>query len=132
VGGETERVGCKHQPRAIEVQRKLAAHLTTLFRKGEGCRPLRLQRWHDRLYWYPFNVEYKPGDINCIADMLSRNSVGAPDESDVDVWNIFGDIRVTLVTEKEQVEATAVDHELCEIKKCIRQGSRHRTWCQLS
>jgi hypothetical protein len=44
--------------------------------------------------------------------MLSRNSVGAPGESDVDVWSIFGDTRVTLVTEKELVEATAVDPEL--------------------
>jgi hypothetical protein len=101
--------------------------LTTLLRKGEGRRPLRLQRWHDRLYWYPFDKEYKPGNINCIADMLSCNPVGAPGESDVDVWRIFSDTRVTLVTEKELVEAIAVDPELCEVKKGIRQvaGTGH-------
>lgn len=26
------------------------------------------------------------------------------------------------------VEATAVDTELCEVKKCVR-GGLHRTWC---
>jgi len=38
-----------------------------------GHRPLRLHRWHDRLYQYNFDVEYCPAKQNAVADCLSRS-----------------------------------------------------------
>lgn len=47
--------------------------LTTLLTGGgKGRRPMRLLRWADRLNEYSFNVTYKPGAVNVVADLLSR------------------------------------------------------------
>jgi hypothetical protein len=45
---------------------------TLLTAGGIGHRPLRLHRWCDRLYQYNFEVVYKPGSQNVVADTLSR------------------------------------------------------------
>ncbi len=90
---------------------------------GAGRKPLRLQRWHDRLYWYSFVVEYKPGSTNCMADMLSRSPVNSLfAEEELDVLSIFGNANVALLSEQEIAAATVTDLELCEVVTCIKQG----------
>lgn len=50
--------------------------LTSLLHPGgSGHRPLRLHRWADRLQQYNFDVEYRPGRQNQVADFLSRSPV---------------------------------------------------------
>jgi transposase InsO family protein len=39
---------------------------------GTGKRPLRIQRWYDRLLQYNFSVVYRPGRDNALPDLLSR------------------------------------------------------------
>ena len=46
---------------------------TLLTAGGSGHRPLRLHRWSDRLFQYTFDVVFRPGRENCVADWLSRS-----------------------------------------------------------
>jgi hypothetical protein len=94
---------------------------------GEGRKPLRLQRWYDRLQQYSFDVEYKKGSTNCVADLLSRSPAAVhnvQDETEVcnDVCSIFGSLNVPLVSEHEIVSATAVDPMLSVIAGYIKHG----------
>ena len=49
----------------------------------------RVQRWHDFLSAYKFEIKYKPGRVNSNADMLSRLPQPLDDEEQ------FGDARIT-------------------------------------
>jgi transposase InsO family protein len=51
---------------------------TLLTAGGTGHRPLRLHRWCDRLYQYSFDLQYKPGRDNVVADTLSRSHEASP------------------------------------------------------
>jgi hypothetical protein len=46
---------------------------TLLTTGGSGHRPLRLHRWSDRLFQYSFDVQFRPGRENNVADCLSRS-----------------------------------------------------------
>ncbi len=107
--------------------------LTTLLNhQGTGRKPLRLHRWYDRLNVYDFKVEYKVGATNCMADLLSRSfgaerrgadsTAGDIQEHAESVASIFGDSRVSLVSEMELAEATACDELLCTVAKYIKTG----------
>ena len=100
--------------------------LTTLLNsQGEGRKPLRLARWYDRLQQYAFVVEYKPGGDNCMADMLSRTPTAMSSTSEVDVctvMSIFGDSRVSVISEQELVNETSSDVILCQIIKFVQDG----------
>jgi len=58
---------------------------TLLTAGGSGHRPLRLHRWHDRLYQYNFDVVCCRGTRNAVADCLSRYlDVSRPVVTDTD------------------------------------------------
>ena len=93
--------------------------------QGEGRKPLRLARWYDRLQQYSFVVEYKPGGDNCLADMLSRTRIAMNSTGEVDVctlMSIFGDSRVSVISEQELVNATSSDVILCQIIQFVQDG----------
>ncbi|CAH8497738.1 unnamed protein product [Dicrocoelium dendriticum] len=57
--------------------------LTALLSNGsKGCRPMRIARWYARLLNYDFEIVYRPGLQNQIADGLSRLPVGLEDEKE--------------------------------------------------
>ena len=43
--------------------------------QGQNRKPMRMQRWFDRLQIYAYTLEFRPGKFNCIADMLSSSPV---------------------------------------------------------
>ena len=95
--------------------------LTTMLSKGTDRKSMRIARWYSKLMKYNYDIEYRPGSDNKLADGLS----GAPrkhcnDECDVDNEQICeivqndmqNDITVTLV---ELQTATGSDVVLSEI-----------------
>ena len=95
--------------------------LTTMLSKGTDRKSMRIARWYSKLMKYNYDIEYRPGSDNKLADGLSR----APrkhcnDECDVDDEQICetvqndmqNDIPVTLV---ELQTATGSDAVLSEI-----------------
>ena len=98
--------------------------LTTLLSGGQkGRRPMRLLRWSDRLNAYNFDVEYKPGLENVVADLLSRNSSATPEttvgEEPLAVLTIFGGTPLDALKISDVADATAADDELSAVaRKC--------------
>ena len=77
--------------------------LTTMLSKGTDRKSMRIARWYSKLMKYNYDIEYRPGSDNKLADGLSR----APrkhcnDEFDVD------------------------DEQICEIVQNDMQNDRHR------
>ena len=103
---------------------------TLLTAGGRGHRPLRLHRWCDRLYQYTFDVQYKPGRENCVADCLSRSyneeSSTSPPAVDVDdeqfVGTIFGSLDTAVVTSAAVASATTTDQQLSRVRDCVVAG----------
>ena len=105
--------------------------LTTLLSAGgTGHRPLRLHRWADRLLQYNFDVTYKPGTENVIADCLSRsydeNATTATssldtaaDEADALIQTAFGSFTTTTVTLDQIAAATDVDETLSKVREHV-------------
>ena len=95
--------------------------LTTLLSGGtKGRRPIRLIRWADRLSEYQFDVVYRPGVDNAVADLLSRSeaepihepSQDTATSSDVFIRTIFGNEALCGINLKDIADATTTDDEL--------------------
>ena len=92
-----------------------------------GITSARIERWVLRLQPYDFKVRYTPGTTN-IADALSRMPV---DSADDEFTTLLTEESVRFVTKTavpnaltaQQVEqATRIDPELCNIRKCLESG----------
>ena len=44
-----------------------------------GRKPMRILRWAERLQEYNYDIVYRPGKDNCVADMLSRPAIQSTD-----------------------------------------------------
>ena len=60
--------------------------LETLLQQSShtGIRPLRLSRWAARLVHYSYDVKYKKGGTNIVADMLSRMPLSETDSGNIE------------------------------------------------
>ena len=119
---------------------------TLLTAGGSGHRPLRLHRWSDRLFQYTFDVRYRPGRENSVADCLSRSfddsdsakaaDVAAahtaaavsetdfadPDTDDRVIATIFGSLGTAVITLQAVAVATAADEQLSRVRKFVVEG----------
>lgn len=118
---------------------------TLLTAGGTGHRPLRLHRWCDRLYQYTFDILYRPGRENHVADCLSRSyddtesehsanvaAVAAAGVSDVTssdanthdglIATIFGSVGTDVITLQSVGRATASDDQLSRVREYIING----------
>ena len=91
---------------------------------------MRLLRWSDRLYQYNFNVVYRPGKHNSVADLLSRagnHALSKTDSAEVDadihtVNTIFGASALRAITPSELATETQNDDILIEVFMYITTG----------
>ena len=105
---------------------------TLLTAGGTGHRPLRLHRWNDRLQQYNFDVLYRPGKQNFVADCLSRaheaevttNEVNATETSDeaVEIDTVFGSTSSLVVNLAELAAETNHDEHLVLVRKYVVDG----------
>lgn len=119
---------------------------TLLTAGGSGHRPLRLHRWSDRLFQYTFDVVFRPGRENRVADWLSRSfdeietampatdAITVIDESlsdngipdaDLDdhlIATVFGTIGAAVITLPAVAQATASDDQLSRVRNFIING----------
>ncbi|KAJ8017781.1 hypothetical protein HOLleu_44582 [Holothuria leucospilota] len=76
--------------------------LVTLFSKTSMRQSLRLARWSCRLLKYNFEVESQPGEVNILADALSRVPVTASaveyDKEDEVICNVALSAQIRLIT----------------------------------
>ena len=99
---------------------------------GSGHRPLRLHRWHDRLYQYNFDVEYCPAKQNAVADCLSRSFDDNQSVADIKsddimpeeffVNTVFGNSDNPVITHQELAAASMNDTTLSKVSKMIVDG----------
>ena len=92
--------------------------LTTLLSGGtKGRRPMQLFRWADRLSEYQFDVVYRPGADNAVADLLSRSEAepshktppGTATLTDIFILTVFGNAALDGLNLQDVAEATATD-----------------------
>lgn len=107
---------------------------TLLTAGGTGHRPLRLHRWCDRLYQYTFDVQFRPGRDNPLADCLSRSfdeaeGVATPTDSPLVaateehlISTIFGTWDTAVVTPAAVAAATAADQQLLKVRDFVVAG----------
>jgi hypothetical protein len=108
---------------------------TLLVTGGTGHRPLRLHRWADRLYQYSFDVEFRPGKLNVVADCLSRTwedqpemTSSAPPENDTEaddfqlIQSVFGKLATAVVSLQAVAEATDNDETLASVRRLVIDG----------
>ena len=111
---------------------------TLLSSGGSGQRPLRLHRWADRLFQYNFDVTFRPGRLNVVADALSRVDINPPassttsgraaaaedneDDCDALVQTIFGQLDTSTVFLDDVITATARDDELRPVLESVVKG----------
>ena len=95
---------------------------------GSGHRPLRIYRWSDRLQQYDFDVVYRPGSMNQVADMLSRlpndcseqtANFDVADKSESVVQQIFSK---SVITVDKLAEATSDDSVLSTVLSFVKNG----------
>lgn len=105
--------------------------LTTLLStSGTGHRPMRIARWGARLLHYNYDIEYKPGADNKVADALSR----LPLDIDQAAYDIEVDIETEIsavcqlvlddtgITRNELVQAIEQDESIQKVAEYVRTG----------
>lgn len=120
---------------------------TLLTTGGSGHRPLRLHRWSDRLFQYTFDVQFRPGRDNRVADCLSRSfddvenaqpaaakevaenatvisvdDFSGADTDDGVIATIFGSIGTAVVSLPAVGVATASDDCLSRVRDFVING----------
>ena len=106
--------------------------LTTLLAGSTtGRKPMRLLRWADRLHQYNFDVVYRPGKENNVADLLSRavqslvpSQVSSVEiNADLQTLNtIFGSPALRAISPQELAAATYSDPILQQVLEHISNG----------
>ncbi len=122
--------------RRFQLQTDHMALKSLLSAGGKGHRPLRIHRWADRLFQYDFQVVYRPGKDNIVADCLSRAYEDAATSSQVQpsdlsvedssednlIQTIFGSVSNSVVTLQNIAEATAADQTLSKVLQFVVKG----------
>ena len=103
------------------------AALTTLLSRGnKGMKPLRISRWYARLLRYTFEMKYRPGCQNQIADGLSRLPVDeAASEKFYEDDELIAVIIAEMpraITKKYLEESTLEDDLLTRVSEYVTQG----------
>ncbi|MCP3663067.1 MAG: hypothetical protein GY696_11320, partial [Gammaproteobacteria bacterium] len=102
--------------------------LTTLLKKGsKGMAPRRITRWYERLCKYDFEVTYRPGSQNPVADCLSRLPLGddnpfEPKEEEKLIASIRTLEEEAALSRGEIKKATSEDEELKSVMKFVKHG----------
>ena len=101
--------------------------LVTLLTKGTDRASMRIARWSCKLLNYDYNVVYKKGTENKIADSLSRLPVNAAAETEFDTDDeVICHVTLTdlckSVTLQELQNCTRRDEVLTEVKKYVENG----------
>ncbi|CAM4651839.1 unnamed protein product [Lepidochelys kempii] len=93
--------------------------MTLLTTKGLGRAGYRIARWSARLLSFNYELEYKPGNQNVVADCLSRLPLLSPDGPLEDEDIVVAVITSTLTTvTKEQLQAAC---SACPIQQKLRE-----------
>lgn len=93
---------------------------TLLSAHGAGRRPMRLQRWCERLFEYSFEPQYVRGVDNCIADLLSRAALDGPTPCEVVTSTVYGMPATSRISQFDLSKATLLDAELREVLAYVR------------
>ena len=108
----------------IRTDHKTLTSLLDYSCQGQSRKPMRIQRWFDRLHMYAYTLEYRPGKFNCMADMLSR-SPGYNTCSDscciIEIDSIFGGNQLLISADEIRAE-TVKDVTLGQLAKCVQKG----------
>ncbi|XP_021353566.1 uncharacterized protein K02A2.6-like [Mizuhopecten yessoensis] len=98
---------------------------------SNGKSSARIHRWVLRLQTYRFTVKYIPGKQN-IADSLSRlieskgnNSSTQPTDAETYVRFVAQNATPNALSTRQIEEESAVDEELCNVRKCIKTQRWH-------
>jgi len=91
---------------------------------------MRLLRWADRLSEYQFDVCYKPGSDNAVADLLSRSEASPTLEhedqhsaaNELYIRTIFGNTALSTLSLKDIATATTSDDELNSVVRRCTTG----------
>ena len=91
---------------------------------------MRLLRWAERLSEYQFDVVYRPGADNALADLLARSEAKPSHETlqetaaltDIFIRTVFENAALDGLNLKEVAEATAADDELSMVVKRSIKG----------
>lgn len=101
--------------------------LTTLLDTtgGKGHRPMRISRWYARLLPYSYDIQYRAGSENQVADALSRlpSQSGPPSEdpdSDIDIVAFVAPD--SAISEAEFLAESKADPTISAVLQYIRNG----------
>ena len=91
---------------------------------------MRLLSWADRLSEYQFDVVYRPGADNAVADILLRSEAEPSNETppetatltDIFIRTVFGNAALEGLNLKDVAEATATDDVHCIVVKRTING----------
>ena len=110
---------------------------------------MRLMRWADRLHQYSFEIVYRPGKENSVADSLSRTmSAEAKEHAQeaaaeaAQIAKIFGTPLLQAVKPSRLAQETSRDETLQLVQRHVRNGwpaNRHQIlqykaflWCEMN
>ncbi|MCP3661906.1 MAG: hypothetical protein GY696_05315 [Gammaproteobacteria bacterium] len=102
--------------------------LTALLKRGsKGMAPRRITRWYERLCKYDFEMVYRPGKDNPVADCLSRSPLDVnlpyePQEENQLVKSIGEILAQTALHRNEIKDGTLKDKDLQEVVRYTTQG----------
>jgi hypothetical protein len=99
--------------------------LTTLLTsKGQGRASMRIARWNTRLMLYDYDIQYKPGAENYVADCFSRLPLPTieNDSTQDEIILFMNDIEELSVNLQEFQSGTENDELLQEVVKYVYNG----------
>ncbi|KAL0150690.1 hypothetical protein M9458_053994, partial [Cirrhinus mrigala] len=103
------------------------ALVALLATSGIGHRPLRLNRWYDRLRQYNYKFQFTPGRENEVADLLSRSVLVQGTTDDVnhpktDIIQLLHTPLQSIVSLQELKTASEQDPIFSQLRTYIREG----------